>query len=109
MSPSQLVEQIRQEIFESTQLTASAGIACNRTLSKICSDINKPNGQYYLPIDSKPAILNFVKDLRIRQFPGVGRVTERGMKKKRELSFFCKQGTYTLPFSFRITWCNEMF
>ncbi|KAI9357087.1 hypothetical protein BD770DRAFT_389022 [Pilaira anomala] len=77
MSPSQLVEQIRKEIFESTQLTASAGIACNRTLSKICSDINKPNGQYYLPIDSKPAILNFVKDLRIRQFPGVGRVTER--------------------------------
>jgi DNA polymerase kappa len=73
-----LVEQIRREIFESTQLTASAGIACNRTLAKVCSDINKPNGQYYLPINSKSAVLKFVKDLRLRQIPGVGRVTERG-------------------------------
>lgn len=73
-----MVEQIRREIFESTQLTASAGIACNRTLAKVCSDINKPNGQYYLPINSKSAVLKFVKDLRLRQIPGVGRVTERG-------------------------------
>lgn len=78
MTPSQLVEQIRQEIFEATQLTASAGIACNKTLSKVCSDINKPNGQYYLPINSKSAVLKFVRDLRVRQIPGVGRVTERG-------------------------------
>ncbi|KAI7896710.1 uncharacterized protein EV154DRAFT_434804 [Mucor mucedo] len=77
MTPSQLVEQIRQEIFESTQLTASAGIACNRTLSKVCSDINKPNGQYYLPIQSKSGILAFVREMRVRQIPGVGRVTER--------------------------------
>lgn len=78
MTPSQLVEQIRAEIFKTTQLTASAGIACNKTLAKVCSDINKPNGQYYLPIDSKSTILSFVKDLKIRQIPGVGRVTERG-------------------------------
>lgn len=45
-------------------------------LSKICSDINKPNGQYYLPID-RTSIVNFVKDLKVRQIPGVGRVTER--------------------------------
>jgi DNA polymerase kappa len=77
MTPSELVEQIRKEIFESTQLTASAGIACNRTLAKVCSDINKPNGQYYLPIESKAAVMNFVKDLKVRQIPGVGRVTER--------------------------------
>lgn len=72
-----MVEQIRKEISEATQLTASAGIACNRTLAKVCSDYNKPNGQYYLPIDSKNAVLNFVKDLRVRNIPGVGRVTER--------------------------------
>ncbi|CAO3646269.1 unnamed protein product [Mucor hiemalis] len=77
LSPTQLVEKIRQEIFESTKLTASAGIACNRTLAKVCSDYNKPNGQYYLPIDSKAAVLNFVKDLKLRNIPGVGRVTER--------------------------------
>ncbi|RCI02496.1 hypothetical protein CU098_001902, partial [Rhizopus stolonifer] len=76
LTPYQLVEQIRREIFEATQLTASAGIACNKTLSKICSDINKPNGQYYLPID-RASVMSFVKDLRVRKIPGVGRVTER--------------------------------
>ncbi|KAK4509217.1 uncharacterized protein ATC70_007567 [Mucor velutinosus] len=76
LTPVQLVEQIRSEIFEATQLTASAGIACNKTLAKVCSDINKPNGQYYLPID-RASIVKFVKDLRVRQIPGVGRVTER--------------------------------
>ncbi|CAO3609199.1 unnamed protein product [Mucor fragilis] len=76
LTPVQLVTQIRNEIFESTQLTASAGIACNKTLAKVCSDINKPNGQHYLPID-RASIVKFVKDLRVRQIPGVGRVTER--------------------------------
>ncbi|KAI8327573.1 hypothetical protein EDC96DRAFT_531684 [Choanephora cucurbitarum] len=76
LTPSELVQQIRQEIFDSTQLTASAGIACNRTLSKVCSDINKPNGQYYLPIN-RASIVDFVKTMRVRQIPGVGRVTER--------------------------------
>lgn len=42
----------------------------------MCSDINKPNGQYYLPID-RASVVKFVKDLRVRQIPGVGRVTER--------------------------------
>ncbi|KAI8645557.1 hypothetical protein BD408DRAFT_382046 [Parasitella parasitica] len=76
LTPVQLVQQIRREIFESSQLTASAGIACNKTLAKVCSDINKPDGQYYLPID-RASIIKFVKDLRVRQIPGVGRVTER--------------------------------
>lgn len=76
LTPYELVKQIRREIFESTQLTASAGIACNKMLAKVCSDINKPNGQYYLPID-RSNIITFVKDLKLRQLPGVGRVTER--------------------------------
>ncbi|KAI7900839.1 uncharacterized protein BX663DRAFT_516694 [Cokeromyces recurvatus] len=76
LTPSELVEQIRHEIFEATQLTASAGIACNRMLAKVCSDINKPNGQYYLPMD-RASIMSFVKDLHVRKIPGVGRVTER--------------------------------
>ncbi|ORE10606.1 IMS-domain-containing protein [Rhizopus microsporus var. microsporus] len=68
LTPDELVQQIRREIFESTQLTASA--------AKVCSDINKPNGQYYLPID-KTRVMEFVKKLKVRQIPGVGRVTER--------------------------------
>jgi DNA polymerase kappa len=59
-----------------THIRFYIGIACNRTLAKICSDIDKPNGQYYLPIN-KALVLAFVQKLRVRQLPGVGRVTER--------------------------------
>jgi len=59
-----------------TQLTSSAGIACNKMLAKICTDINKPNGQYRLPPD-RDAIRAFVEALPIRKIPGVGKVTER--------------------------------
>ncbi|KAI8331216.1 hypothetical protein BC941DRAFT_439331 [Chlamydoabsidia padenii] len=76
LSPSDLVEKIRKEIFEETQLTASAGIAANRMLSKICSDFNKPNGQYFIP-NNLDTIMEFTRDLSIRKIPGVGRVTER--------------------------------
>jgi len=45
-------------------------------LAKICTDINKPNGQYRLPPD-RDAIHAFVETLPIRKIPGVGKVTER--------------------------------
>ncbi|QQP41444.1 DNA polymerase kappalike, partial [Caligus rogercresseyi] len=42
--PEAIVERLRTEIFESTGLTASAGIAPNTLLAKVASDQNKPNG-----------------------------------------------------------------
>ena len=39
-----IAEEIRQRIFEETQLTASAGVSYCKFLAKIASDINKPNG-----------------------------------------------------------------
>ncbi|CAG8444496.1 24761_t:CDS:10 [Dentiscutata erythropus] len=75
-SPDNVVEQIRREIHEETQLTASAGIAANKLLAKICSDLNKPNGQYRLQ-NNIDDIMKFVRPLSIRKIPGIGRVTER--------------------------------
>ncbi len=46
-----VVEELRAEIFAETDLTASAGIAPNTFLAKVCSDMNKPNGQFYLKPD----------------------------------------------------------
>ncbi len=40
--------EIREKIKQATKLTCSAGIACNKMLAKICSDINKPDGQFFL-------------------------------------------------------------
>lgn len=36
--------QIRNDIFQLTGLTASAGVAPNKFLAKIASDWHKPNG-----------------------------------------------------------------
>jgi len=47
-----LAQEIRSKIKDATQLTCSAGIACNRMLAKICSDLKKPDGQTFLPGDA---------------------------------------------------------
>ena len=39
-----LAERLRQAVFEATGLCCSIGISPNKTLSKIASDLNKPNG-----------------------------------------------------------------
>ncbi len=52
------------------------GIACNCLLAKICGDLNKPNGQYYLP-PTIEAIKEFVVKLPIRKVSGIGNVTEQ--------------------------------
>jgi DNA polymerase kappa len=53
---AQIAQEIRDAIFKLTQLTSSAGVACNYMLAKICSDVNKPNGQMILK-NCKPDIL----------------------------------------------------
>ena len=53
-------------------MTASAGIAPNKFIAKICSDLNKPDGQYVVTPDAVDA---FVDDLPLGKIPGVGKVT----------------------------------
>ncbi|ERS99595.1 hypothetical protein HMPREF1624_04800 [Sporothrix schenckii ATCC 58251] len=74
--PAAAVEKLRQEVAEKTKITVSAGIAANTRLAKICSNMNKPNGQFILPND-RDAILDFMKMLPCRKVNGVGRVFER--------------------------------
>ncbi|KAM7285541.1 DNA polymerase IV isoform X2 [Ixodes scapularis] len=74
--PEDIVREMRNEIFEATQLTASAGIAPNMFLAKVCSDIRKPNNQFRLPNDIN-AVREFVRTLPIRKVPGIGAVQEQ--------------------------------
>ncbi|KFY08280.1 hypothetical protein V492_06378 [Pseudogymnoascus sp. VKM F-4246] len=76
IGPEEAVQQLRQEVQEKTKVTISAGIAANTKLAKICSNINKPNGQYRLQNDRK-AIMAFMDTLPTRKVNGVGRVFER--------------------------------
>eukprot|EP01135_Chromosphaera_perkinsii_P010373 Nk52_evm45s2118 gene=Nk52_evmTU45s2118 len=74
-----VVNEIRQKIFELTKLTASAGISCNKMLAKICSDMNKPNGQFRIA-NTRSAVMEFIQKLSVRKIPGVGRVSEKMLK-----------------------------
>ncbi|GKU03117.1 dna polymerase kappa subunit [Fusarium langsethiae] len=76
MGPAEVVEQMRREVHQKTNITISAGIAANAKLAKICSNMNKPNGQYVLP-SNRPTILAFMRDLPTRKVNGIGRVLER--------------------------------
>ncbi|WVW84095.1 hypothetical protein I302_106124 [Kwoniella bestiolae CBS 10118] len=76
MTAAEVVSQMRAEVEAKTQLTMSAGIAPNRMLAKICSDKNKPNGQYEMEFE-RTVITKFMRDLPVRKIPGFGRVTER--------------------------------
>ncbi|KAM0271891.1 hypothetical protein ACHAQH_008933 [Verticillium albo-atrum] len=76
ISPDDAVQQMRREIYEKTKITVSAGIAANAKLAKICSNMNKPNGQFLLPSD-RASIMKFMGSLPPRKVNGVGRVLER--------------------------------
>ncbi|NXN06779.1 POLK polymerase, partial [Indicator maculatus] len=78
-SAEEVVKEIRFRIEQKTHLTASAGIAPNTMLAKMCSDRNKPNGQCRI-VPERQAVLDFLKDLPIRKVPGIGKVTEKMLK-----------------------------
>ncbi|CAF1090496.1 unnamed protein product [Rotaria sordida] len=74
ITAEETVQEIRHRIYLATRITASAGMACNMRLAKLCSDINKPNGQYQLESNVN-VILNFIRNLPIRKIKGIGKVT----------------------------------
>lgn len=71
-SATLIAQEIRQEIFRVTKLTASAGIAPVKFLAKIASDQNKPNGQFTITPDQ---VVAFIETLPLKKIPGVGKVT----------------------------------
>lgn len=75
-SASLIAQEIRQRIFEDTGLTASAGISINKFIAKVASDYNKPNGQKTVNPDE---VVQFLEELPIAKFYGVGKVTAEKM------------------------------
>jgi DNA polymerase-4 len=69
-------KEIRARIFEQIELTASAGVSCNKFLAKLASDKRKPNGQFAIMPDEAEA---FVSALPIVKFHGVGPKTAAKM------------------------------
>lgn len=79
LGPEEAVQRMRAEILDSTRVSVSAGIAANAKIAKICSNINKPNGQFRVP-NERLAIMQFMHELPVRKVNGVGRVFERELE-----------------------------
>ncbi|MDP5171377.1 MAG: DNA polymerase IV [Bacteroidia bacterium] len=78
ISASQVAKRVRQEIFDATALTASAGVSINKFLAKIASDMNKPDG---LTIILPEHAEKFLEQLPIEKFHGIGEKTAEKMRK----------------------------
>ncbi len=77
-SPTLIAKAIKKDILEETGLTASAGISYNKFLAKIASDLDKPDGLTLITQKQGP---DFVKQLPIGKFYGIGPATEEKMQR----------------------------
>ncbi len=71
-SATLIAQEIRQRVYESQQITVSAGVAPNKFLAKIASDWDKPDGLTIILPDQVDA---FVLALPVSKLHGVGKVT----------------------------------
>lgn len=76
-SATWIAQELRERIYQTRQLTASAGIAPNKSLAKIASDWHKPNGQKVIKPEEVAA---FMIDLPVRKLFGVGPKMEEKLK-----------------------------
>jgi len=71
-SPEQVGIHIKEKIKKKVNLTCSVGIAPNKFLAKIASDMDKPDGLFIIKPDEAH---EFIKSLAINKVPGIGKKT----------------------------------
>jgi len=77
-SATLIANAIREKIWQTLNLTASAGVSSNKLLAKIASGWRKPNGLFVIrPQD----IDNFMRPLPVNELFGVGKVTTQKLHK----------------------------
>ncbi len=64
-----LAQRIKAAVFEATGLSCSIGVSPNKLLSKICSDLDKPNGLTLLEMADIPSR---IWPLPVRKIGGIG-------------------------------------
>ena len=75
--PKALGRAIKDRVFEETGLIISAGLAPNKFLAKLASDLDKPDGLVVIPYGKECESL---ANLPIKRIWGVGPSTERRLK-----------------------------
>lgn len=71
-SATRIAQEIRARIAQEVGITASAGVAPNKFLAKIASDMNKPDGMFVI---LPHQVDDFVATLAVDRLFGVGKVT----------------------------------
>ena len=69
-----IAREIKERIRRERGITASIGIAANKFLAKLASDLQKPDGLTLIPETGKA---EFLRDLPVRKIHGVGTATEK--------------------------------
>jgi DNA polymerase-4 len=68
--PQEIAWEIKRKIKETVHLTCSVGVAPNKFLAKIASDMQKPNG---LTLILPHQVATFIDSLPVKKVPGVGK------------------------------------
>lgn len=71
--PIDLAKRIKAELKESEGLTCSIGIASNKSVAKIASDFQKPDGLTYVDAEH---VKEFLAPLPVSKISGIGKKTE---------------------------------
>jgi DNA polymerase IV len=81
MAAIELGRRVKARIIERVgpMLRSSVGLATNRYLAKVASDMEKPDGLVALPLDILPEALS---RLTLRDLPGIGARTEKRLNDK---------------------------
>jgi nucleotidyltransferase/DNA polymerase involved in DNA repair len=77
-SPEVIARSIKKQIQEETGLCASVGVAPNKFVAKIASDLRKPDGLVIVEADQ---VEDFLRDLPLSRLWGVGPKTEFRLRK----------------------------
>ncbi len=76
--PKKIGEKLKYRIYQDQALTASVGIAPNKFVAKIASDLDKPNG---LVIVDEDKIESFLQPLPLKRMWGAGKKTIEKLNK----------------------------
>jgi DNA polymerase-4 len=77
-STHQMAVKIKQRIKEELGLNASVGIASSKVVAKVASELSKPDGLLEVAAGKERS---FLAPLPIAKLPGVGKKTERKLKR----------------------------
>ncbi|MDK2833964.1 MAG: hypothetical protein PWP63_1051 [Methanolobus sp.] len=77
LSATLLARKIKNEVMRRQGLSCSVGVAPNKVIAKIASDMNKPDG---LTVVRPEEVKNFLHPLSVSRIPGIGKKTEPLLK-----------------------------